>query len=84
MPDSGFGSSTRSAGESMADTQQSGQMQGQHQQHTGDHGHVHNEMCGHESRKHGDHSDYEHDGHWHAKHGEHYDEHDTSMSGQAM
>jgi len=44
--------------------------------HEGDHGHVHaEEVCGHESIRHGDHRDYEHEGHWHAKHGGHWDEH---------
>lgn len=39
------------------------------------HLHVHAPGCGHETRRHGDHEDYEHDGHWHARHGDHYDEH---------
>jgi zinc transport system permease protein len=43
--------------------------------HEGEHPHVHSFACGHETRKHGDHEDFEHDGHWHAKDGEHYDEH---------
>ena len=44
--------------------------------HEGDHGHVHaEEVCGHESIRHGDHLDFEHDGHWHTKHGGHWDEH---------
>ncbi len=68
----------------MAQTQQQSSQTGQCSQHSGQHTHVHNEMCGHESRKHGDHSDFEHDGHWHAKHADHYDDHETSMSGQAM
>ncbi len=42
-----------------------------------DHPHVHAPACGHETRKHGDHDDYEHDGHWHAKHDDHYDEHEA-------
>ena len=47
-----------------------------HRQHEDDHGHVHaEETCGHESLRHGDHFDFEHDGHWHAKHGDHWDEH---------
>ncbi|MGH2428700.1 MAG: hypothetical protein ACRDGV_07425 [Candidatus Limnocylindria bacterium] len=46
------------------------------EQHGGDHGHVHaEEVCGHESVRHGDHLDFEHEGHWHAKHGDHWDEH---------
>lgn len=46
-------------------------------QHEGEHGHVHaEEVCGHESIRHGDHLDYEHSGHWHAKHGGHWDEHE--------
>lgn len=45
-------------------------------QHEGDHPHAHvQEACGHESVRHGDHVDFEHDGHWHAKHGDHWDEH---------
>jgi zinc transport system permease protein len=51
---------------------------GPHTQHEGEHGHVHNEGCGHETRRHEGHEDYEHDGHWHAKHGDHWDEHDAS------
>jgi len=47
----------------------------EHRTHEDEHPHVHSAACGHETRKHGDHDDYEHDGHWHAKDGEHYDEH---------
>ena len=50
--------------------------QGDHAMHA-DHPHVHAPACGHETRKHGDHDDYEHDGHWHAKHDDHYDEHEA-------
>ena len=46
-----------------------------HRMHEDEHPHVHSPACGHETRKHGDHDDYEHDGHWHAKDGGHYDEH---------
>jgi hypothetical protein len=60
------------------------QSETQHHQRSGQHAHTHNEGCGHETRQHGDHRDYEHDGHWHAKHGDHYDDHESSMSGQAM
>ena len=48
------------------------------EQHEGDHVHLHNEACGHEDRRHGDHLDYEHDGHWHAKHQDHWDEHEAA------
>jgi hypothetical protein len=47
----------------------------EHRVHEDEHPHVHSAACGHETRKHGDHDDFEHDGHWHAKDGEHYDEH---------
>ena len=43
-----------------------------------DHMHVHTETCGHETQRHGDHLDYEHDGHWHAKHQDHWDEHEAA------
>ncbi len=50
-----------------------------HEQHQGEHPHVHNEAaCGHEAVRHGDHADFEHDGHWHAKHADHWDEHPGS------
>ena len=65
---------------------QGGGGQTQHAQHAGLHTHLHSDVCGHESRKHGDHDDFEHDGHWHAKHGDHYDDHevdrDIDMAGQ--
>ena len=48
-----------------------------HQVHQGDHPHVHFPGCGHETRRHEDHDDFEHDGHWHAKDGDHYDEHEA-------
>jgi hypothetical protein len=47
-------------------------------QHEGDHPHVHaEEVCGHESVRHGDHLDFEHGGHWHAKHNGHWDDHEA-------
>lgn len=46
-----------------------------HRMHEGEHPHVHSSACGHETRRHGDHEDFEHDGHWHARDGEHWDEH---------
>ncbi len=49
--------------------------QAEHMPHE-DHPHVHAPACGHETRRHENHDDFEHDGHWHAKHGDHYDEHD--------
>ena len=48
----------------------------EHQQHGGDHDHVHGPGCSHETVQHGDHVDYLHDGHRHAEHAGHYDEHD--------
>jgi zinc transport system permease protein len=48
-----------------------------HRTHEGDHPHVHFPGCGHETRRHEDHDDFEHDGHWHAKDGDHYDEHEA-------
>lgn len=47
----------------------------EHRMHEGEHPHVHSSACGHETRRHGDHEDCEHDGHWHARDGEHWDEH---------
>ncbi len=47
-----------------------------HEQHD-DHSHRHGPGCGHESVRHGDHSDYVHDGHRHAEHAGHWDEHDS-------
>jgi zinc transport system permease protein len=40
-----------------------------------DHPHEHNDVCGHQPVRHGDHIDYVHDGHRHAPHAGHYDEH---------
>jgi zinc transport system permease protein len=39
------------------------------------HGHQHDEYCGHPGVPHGNHVDYLHGGHLHAQHGQHYDEH---------
>jgi zinc transport system permease protein len=44
--------------------------------HAGEpHAHVHDEECGHQAVRHGDHVDYLHEGHRHAVHADHYDEH---------
>ena len=44
--------------------------------HAGEpHEHVHDEQCGHQAVRHGDHVDYLHEGHRHAVHADHYDEH---------
>jgi len=42
---------------------------------SGEHGHAHDQTCGHAAIPHGDHVDYVHDGHLHAAHGDHWDEH---------
>jgi zinc transport system permease protein len=39
------------------------------------HPHRHDEGCGHQALRHGDHTDYVHEGHRHAAHADHYDEH---------
>jgi hypothetical protein len=53
-----------------------------HQAHdVADHPHGHGVGCGHESRQHGDHTDYVHDGHRHAEHQGHWDEHGETASG---
>lgn len=38
------------------------------------HSHEHGPDCGHQTVKHGDHTDYVHDGHFHKVHGDHVDE----------
>lgn len=51
------------------------------------HEHEHGPGCGHQTVRHGDHTDYLHDGHLHSPHGDHYDEHNplpgTTSSGAA-
>lgn len=44
------------------------------------HDHKHQDGCGHQAVKHGDHTDYLHDGHLHHVHGDHVDEHSLCES----
>jgi hypothetical protein len=39
-----------------------------------EHVHTHGPTCGHEAKRHGDHTDYLHDGHRHTAHEGHWDE----------
>lgn len=43
------------------------------------HTHQHKPGCGHQSVKHGDHTDYLHDGHLHHVHGDHVDDHSLAV-----